>query len=178
MSRLITHPKWRWFTILVAVSFITVTSFFLQNAAGRPRRFAPVSGFAQRSAIYSPDIAGFTFSIPQALTHAPIPAVSPCPVPSPNPLGLGCPSIKDQGIEPEIKVDIFGNVYVTAIHGYPGGVDLWKSTDKGMSFVYLGEPDGTQDKCVTGVTPCIGGAGGGEKSMDWGSANLPLLPLS
>src|SRR2546428_108686 len=147
MRTLITNPKWRWFISLVALTLFTAAAFFLSNALGQQTQSAPASGFAPRTAIYSPDIAGFTFSTPQALTHLPIPAVSPCPVPSPNPLGLGCPSIKDQGIEPEIKVDIFGNVYVTAIHGYPGGVDLWKSTDHGSIFVYLGEPDGTQDKC-------------------------------
>src|ERR1700730_122351 len=36
--------------------------------------------------------------------------------------------------EPEIKVDIFGNVYVTAIQGVPAGTDFWKSTDKGANF--------------------------------------------
>jgi hypothetical protein len=116
----------------------------------------------------------FSFSTPTALTHAPIPAVSPCPLPT------GCPSIKDQDTEPEIKVDLFGNVYVTAIHGYPGGVDLWKSTDKGASFAYLGIPDGTEDKCVTGVTPCIAGAGGGDDSIDVSSGGYlyvsSLLP--
>ena len=122
-------------------------------------------------------IAGnFTFSTPFPLTHAPIPAVSPCPLPT------GCPSIKDQDTEPEIKVDLFGNVYVTAIHGYPGGVDLWKSTDKGASFAYLGIPDGTEDKCVTGVTPCIAGAGGGDDSIDVSSGGYlyisSLLPSS
>ena len=120
-------------------------------------------------------VAGnFTFSTPFALTHAPIPAFSPCPLPT------GCPAIKDQDTESEIKTDIFGNVYVTAIHGYPGGVDLWKSTDKGATFSYLGIPDGTQDKCVTGVTPCIAGAGGGDDSIDVSSGGYlyisSLLP--
>lgn len=116
----------------------------------------------------------FTFSTPFALTHPPIPAFSPCPLPT------GCPAIKDQDTESEIKTDIFGNVYVTAIHGYPGGVDLWKSTDKGATFSYLGIPDGTQDKCVTGATPCIGGAGGGDDSIDVSSGGYlyisSLLP--
>jgi hypothetical protein len=120
-------------------------------------------------------VAGnFTFSTPFALTHAPIQAYSPCPLPT------GCPAIKDQDDEPEIKADIWGNVYVTAIHGYPGGVDLWKSTDKGATFSYLGIPDGTQDKCVTGVTPCIGGGGGGDDSIDVSSGGYlyisSLLP--
>jgi hypothetical protein len=154
MKTLLTSSKWRWFTSFVAVALIIVTSFFLQNASGKSRRFIPVSGFAQRTAIYRPDVAGFTFSTPQALTHPPIPATP----------GV---SLKDQDVEPEIKVDIFGNIYVTAIHGVPGGIDLWKSTDQGNTFVYLGEPDGAQDKCnVMGMAPCVGGAGGGDDSID------------
>ena len=96
----------------------------------------------------------FTFSAPQALLRPAIP---------------GSPGVqlKDQDTEPEIKVDLFGNIYVTAIHGVPGGVDLWKSTDKGTTFVYLGEPDGAQDKCnVAGTLPCTVGAGGGDDSID------------
>src|ERR1043166_1180399 len=112
--------------------------------------------------VYLP--GSFTFSTPQALVHLPI----------------NVTILKDQDTEPEIKVDLFGNVYVTAIHGYPGGVDLWKSTDKGASFAYLGIPDGTEDKCVTGVTPCIAGAGGGDDSIDVSSGGYlyisSLLP--
>jgi hypothetical protein len=73
----------------------------------------------------------------------------------------------DQSAEPEIKIDIFGNIYVTGIHGVPGGVDFWKSTDKGANFVYLGTPDGAQDKCTPGGPPvCQNGLGGGDDSVD------------
>jgi hypothetical protein len=180
------NPKFRHLTSTVfAAALFVAAGFCLTNAFGKQHRISPDSPSAptsagERTGIYA--VTGFTFTTPQALTHAPIPAVSPCPAPSPNPLGLGCPSIKDQGVEPEIKVDIFGNVYVTAIHGYPGGVDLWKSTDQGTTFVYLGEPDGTQDKCVTGVTPCVGGAGGGDDSIDVSNGGYlyvsSLLPSS
>jgi hypothetical protein len=79
-------------------------------------------------------------------------------------------------VEPEIKVDIFGTIYVTAIHGVPGGVDLWKSTDQGATFTYLGEPDGAQDKCnVAGTAPCVGGAGGGDDSLDLSSGGYVYL---
>ena len=99
-------------------------------------------------------VVGFTFSTPQPLIRPPI-SVTP---------GV---TLKDQDVEPEIKVDIFGNIYLTAIHGVPGGVDLWKSVDKGATFVYMGEPDGAQDKCdVTGTSACIAGAGGGDDSLD------------
>ncbi len=171
------HP----FKLVAASGLVVIGSILLSNALARPEAVAlagPPSATSQpagtRTGINA--VTGFTFSTPQALTHAPIPTVSPCPVPG------GCPSIKDQDVEPEIKVDIFGNVYVTAIHGYPGGLDLWKSTDHGANFVYLGIPDGTEDKCVTGVTPCIGGAGGGDDSIDVSNGGYlyisSLLPSS
>ena len=90
--------------------------------------------------------------------------------------------VKDQSIEPEIKVDLFGTIYVTGIHGWPGGVDLWKSTDKGAAFTYLGITDGTEDVCVLAGTPCMGGAGGGDDSIDVSSGGYlyvsSLLPSS
>jgi hypothetical protein len=67
-----------------------------------------------------------------------------------NPVEMVRPSSPvffQQGGEPETKVDVFGNIYVTAIQGVPGGVDLWKSINGGANFVYLGQPDGAQDKC-------------------------------
>ena len=155
MAKLIRSRSTRWFTSLFFFMVALATLFF---ALTKPQPVSAQSTRQTRTATINA-VTGFTFSTPQALTHAPIPAVSPCPVPSPNPLGLGCPAIKDQDVEPEIKVDIFGDVYVTAIHGYPGGVDLWKSPDKGATFVYMGIPDGTQDKgCLTAMTACIGGA--------------------
>jgi hypothetical protein len=73
----------------------------------------------------------------------------------------------DQSVEPEVKVDLFGNIYITGIHGVPGGLDFWKSTNKGASFVYMGQPDGAQDKCgVNGPVVCQNGLGGGDDSID------------
>jgi len=74
-------------------------------------------------------------------------------------------------VEPEIKVDIFGNIYVTAIEGVPAGVDLWKSTDGGTTFAYLGQPDGAQ--CPAGQT-CTNdaGVGGGDDSIDVSTAAI------
>jgi hypothetical protein len=74
------------------------------------------------------------------------------------------PAFFQQGGEPEIKVDVYGNVYLTAIQGVPGGVDLWKSIDKGATFVYMGQPDGAQDKCPT--IPQCAGLGGGDDQID------------
>ncbi len=75
------------------------------------------------------------------------------------------PTLPTQDIEPEIKVDLFGDIYITAIEGVPGGVDLWKSADKGNAFTYLGQPDGAQ--CPTPPT-CVNdvGIGGGDDSID------------
>ncbi len=68
----------------------------------------------------------------------------------------GSPALGFQDVEPEVKVDIYGNIYVAAIEGVPAGVDLWKSTDKGATFTYLGQPDGAQ--CPLGQT-CTNDAG-------------------
>jgi hypothetical protein len=126
-------------TLLVALAGVLLASALIisgSNAESVP---------TERTAKY--ETADFSFSAPQQLL--------------PNtvlPLGF-------QDVEPEIKVDLFGNIYVTAIEGVPAGVDLWKSTDKGASFVYLGQPDGAQ--CPLGGT-CTNdaGVGGGDDSID------------
>ncbi len=100
----------------------------------------------QRTPIYA--AGAFTFSPPLELTGHP-----PSPV------------FFQQDAEPEIKIDIFGNIYVTAIQGVPGGVDLWKSTDNGKSFVFLGQPDGAQDHCSSPTPQCLA-AGGGDDQID------------
>jgi len=46
-----------------------------------------------------------------------------------------------QDVEPGIVIDPFGNIYVSAIEGVPAGSDLWRSTDFGNTFTYLGQPD-------------------------------------
>src|ERR1700720_2024017 len=84
-----------------------------------------------------------------------------------NPVQMVRPSSPvffQQGGEPETKVDVFGNIYVTAIQGVPGGVDLWKSVDNGANFVYLGQPDGAQDKCPS--IPQCAALGGGDDQID------------
>jgi hypothetical protein len=80
-----------------------------------------------RSAIYQ--TGGFSFGLTNQLL--------------PNALPVG----QYQDVEPEIKIDLFGNIYVTAIQGVPDGLDLWKSTDQGQTFTFLGQPDGVQ--CLT-----------------------------
>jgi len=148
MKAFIIRNRSLWFAPLAATVLIaSATILFLQG-------FPKVSRASVTPLFptYSP--GNFSFAAPQQLIRPPIPATP----------GV---TLLDQDQEPEIKVDLFGTVYVTAIHGVPGGVDLWKSNNDGTSFVYLGEPDGAQDKCnVTGTGPCTVGAGGGDDSID------------
>ncbi|MEY2485888.1 MAG: hypothetical protein QOH39_1536 [Verrucomicrobiota bacterium] len=153
MSRLITNPKWRWFTSFLVVIAVTVTSFFLSTASGKQRRVSTGNAVETRAGTHVLAPTGFTFKTPLQM------------------LRTLSPAFFQQGGEPEIKVDLFGNIYVTAIQGVPGGVDLWKSIDKGTSFAYLGQPDGAQDKCgpsgpAPTPVPCPGGLGGGDDQID------------
>jgi hypothetical protein len=153
MAKLIHTSTGRWFTSSFFFIVAVATFFFaFSNRSGQ----VAAALTQTRTAIYAPNIA-LAFSTSQVLVRPPI---------TPTP-GV---TLLDQDLEPEIKVDIFGNIYVTAIHGVPGGVDLWKSINGGTSFVYLGEPDGAQDKCnVAGTLPCTAGAGGGDDSIDLSS---------
>jgi Dockerin type I domain len=159
------NPQWRSLTCLIIVAVLSLTGFVLSNAFARQKRVSVNSDkVATRNAVTVAS-AAFTFTTPQVLVRPPI-----LPIPG------GLVSLKDQDVEPEIKIDIYGNIYITAIHGVPGGVDLWKSTDKGASFVYLGEPDGAQDRCnVQGTSACTVGAGGGDDSLDVSSGGYLYL---
>src|SRR5947209_2836182 len=124
--------------ILIALAGVLLGAAFMTSGT-------KALGIDSRRAVYA--TGNFSFASPnQLLPNAPLP------------LGF-------QDVEPEIKVDVFGNIYVTAIEGLPAGVDLWKSTDKGATFTYLGQPDGAQ--CPLGNT-CTNdaGLGGGDDSID------------
>lgn len=69
----------------------------------------------------------------------------------------------DQDTESRVAHDPLGNLYVAAIEGVPGGVDMWKSQDSGNSFTYLGEPDGAQAASMDGATGA--GVGGGDEDL-------------
>jgi hypothetical protein len=159
----------RWSAFLVAIITTAVGGLFLSDAFGKQRR-ASNREVKQAAAAYriatTITSSSFTFSTPKELVRPPVLAIPG-----------GVVSLKDQDLEPEIKVDIFGNIYITAIHGVPGGVDLWKSIDKGATFVYLGEPDGAQDKCdiQPATVPCTVGAGGGDDSLDISSGGYVYL---
>ena len=136
-----------WSALIVTMIAVCLGGLFLSEAVAKQKRASSRHGVAAAAARNASYIAStFTFSAPLQLQR---------------PLSL---IFFQSGGEPEIKSDIFGNIYVTAIQGNPGGVDLWKSTDKGATFPYLGEPDGAQDKCTT--VPQCAGLGGGDDSID------------
>src|SRR5258708_25669226 len=116
---------------------VATGGLFLSNAFARQQR---ASGKIKPSTPISAPVyvnGNFTFTAPLELTgHPPSPAFF------------------QADAEPEISIDIFGNIYVTAIQGVPGGTDFWKSTNKGASFVYMGQPDGAQDHCNPPTIQC------------------------
>ncbi|MEY2546245.1 MAG: hypothetical protein QOG48_1362 [Verrucomicrobiota bacterium] len=143
--------KWRSVIALLLITVVPAGSLLFSNASARTRRAnSPNEGAgAAATTARTPNyVAGnFTFgSTKQLLPNAPLP------------LGF-------QDVEPEIKVDLFGNIYVTAIEGVPAGVDLWKSTDGGGTFTYLGQPDGAQCPSGSNCTNDVG-VGGGDDSID------------
>ena len=124
--------------VLVALAGVLLGAAFMTSGT-------KALGIDSRRAVYA--TGSFSFASPQQLLPN-----------TPLPLGF-------QDVEPEIKVDLFGNIYVTAIEGVPAGVDLWKSIDKGATFKYLGQPDGAQ--CPVGsMCSNDAGLGGGDDSID------------
>jgi hypothetical protein len=151
-------PTLCWSTFLIVIITAASGGLFLSDASARQKRASAKTNSISTSAITPTapiyNNGTFTFATPQELFRPPIP-VTP---------GV---TFFEQDIEPEIKIDLFGTVYVTGCHGVPGGIDLWKSTDEGATFAWLGQPDGAQDRCnVNGTLPCNAGAGGGDDSID------------
>lgn len=72
---------------------------------------------------------------------------------------------RSQNVEPEIAIDSFGTIYISAIQGVPGGTDFWRSKTGGESFDFLGQPDGTQRLAALQR----GGAGGGDTDLSLGA---------
>ena len=141
------NPKFRPFVAIIAITFTALGGLFLSNLFARPQSRSPSKGLpaSVRTATYKS--GNFTFTAPLELTgHPPSPAF-----------------FQADG-EPEITTDIFGTIYVTAIQGVPGGTDLWKSSDQGATFAYLGQPDGAQDHCSS--LPQCAALGGGDDQID------------
>ena len=150
MKTLLHHAKWSWLTTFVSLVLVGLAITFLASVLAGPPSGTVDRGRAEakaaRTAIYAP--GAFTFSTPMQLPKAPL-----------------SPAFYQADAEPEIKSDVFGNIYITGINGVPGGTDLWKSTDQGTSFTYLGQPDGLQDKCSPPVPQCVA-LGGADDSID------------
>ena len=103
---------------------------------------------------------------------------TPFELPRPNdPANSGTTLVADQDVEPRVVHDALGNLYVAAIQGVPGGVDVWKSYDTGKSFTYLGQPDGTQVVATTGTTTGVGLGGGDEDLAVGTSGNVYMNSL-
>ncbi|MCI0329715.1 MAG: PPC domain-containing protein [candidate division Zixibacteria bacterium] len=83
----------------------------------------------------------------------------------------------DQDVEPEIEIDRFGTIYISAIRGVPGGVDFWRSDNAGASIQYLGQPDGTQNPNPAGAD-FEGGVGGGDVDLALGDPFFVVPPVS
>lgn len=147
MHHIINH-KWRWITCGMTIAALMASGLCLTSAFARQKKIsrnAPVS--AQSRSATSVAVGSVSFAAPLELIKSPI-----------------SPIFFQHNAEPEIKVDLFGNIYVAAINGVPGGTDLWKSTDQGATFPYLGQPDGLQDKCSV-LAQCLG-LGGADDSID------------
>jgi hypothetical protein len=142
MSRLLRNSEMRWFIFAFVLTVSSLAAAFFLKAASQPARVIT----APRAPIHTP--GAFAFTAPLQLGGKPL-----------------SPAFFQADAEPEIKTDIFGNIYATAINGVPGGTDFWKSTDKGATFVYLGQPDGAQDKCQAATPQCLA-AGGADDSID------------
>src|SRR5439155_9617726 len=108
MKNLIITCKSQWSRSLLAITLVTFAGILL---------IFPREGSSVTPLFPTYTTGSFTFSTP-------IQMVRPT-----------SPVFFQQGGEPEIKVDLWGNIYVTAIQGVPGGVDLFKSINKGTSFV-------------------------------------------
>jgi hypothetical protein len=135
------------------------------------------------SGTYTVQVVGFTVvnaTYTGAATVAPEPALgtgnarykksnmtfsAPQELPRPNDAANSTGTLvsADQDVEPRIVHDALGNYYVAAIQGVPGGIDVWKSTDSGASFSYLGQPDGLQIGAALGADGV--GLGGGDEDL-------------
>ena len=154
MRTFITDSKLRRLLASICLAAGCFTGLFLLHAAEPAGKVAMDNGRSSTATSAPNERSASHITIPSAFTfNTPTQLVRPL-----------SPIFFQQGGEPEIKIDNFGNIYVTAIQGVPGGVDLWKSVDNGSSFIYMGEPDGAQDHCST--LPQCAGLGGGDDSID------------
>lgn len=82
-----------------------------------------------------------------------------------------------QDAEPRIVHDPVGNLYLAAIQGVPAGSDTWKSMDGGVTWSYLGEPDGAQAAASTLGFVGVGAGGGDEDIVTLPNGNVVMTSL-
>lgn len=128
------------------VAFTVVNSSYNGSAALAPEPTAQIG-----SARYKKSNA--TFSAGQELLR---------PIDALNSTGAATVAV-DQDVEPRVVRDSLGNMYVAAIQGVPGGVDMWKSVDGGGNWQYIGQPDGLQIGSTLGADGV--GLGGGDEDL-------------
>jgi len=133
-------------TYTVQVVGFTVVNATYSGAA----TLAPEPALGTGNARYKK--SNMTFSAPQELPRPNDPANA-----------TGTIIAADQDVEPRIVHDALGNYYAAAIQGVPGGIDVWKSTDAGNTFNYLGQPDGVQIGATLGADGV--GLGGGDEDL-------------
>src|SRR6266403_1648505 len=120
---------------------------------------------------------------------------------APVPTGLSPLAFIVQGVEPGIRVDSQGTIYVESIRGVPGGVDLWRwysfvdggpNSNGTLPFKYEGQPDNcgifglSGGGCVNnvgsptnlGVAPGGGDADIAVNAPDPNNSGIPNLPFS
>ena len=130
---------------------VQVVGFVVANATySGAAKLAPEPAAGTGNARYRK--SNLIFSAPQELQR---------PINLANNGGTGLTA--DQDVEPRIVHDVLGNYYVAAIQGVPGGIDVWKSSDSGHSFTYLGQPDGLQIGAALGADGV--GLGGGDEDI-------------
>jgi len=130
---------------------VQVVGFVVANATySGAAKLAPEPAAGTGNARYRK--SNLIFSAPQELQR---------PINLANNGGTGLTA--DQDVEPRIVRDVLGNYYVAAIQGVPGGIDVWKSSDSGHSFTYLGQPDGLQIGAALGADGV--GLGGGDEDI-------------
>lgn len=144
---------------------VIVASPVVNSSYSGTAQIAPDPTVANGKARYKPGNMAFTAPFELQRPNDPV-----------NSTTLGA-IVFDQDTEPRVVHDSLGNLYVAAIQGVPGGVDVWKSVDGGKTFTYLGQPDGTQVAATTGTTTGTGVGGGDEDLAIGASGNVYMNSL-
>ncbi len=108
----------------------------------------------------------FTFSSPVELTR-------PANLESTGSTGL----FLDSDGEPRVVHDSLGNLYTAATQGVPAGTDMWNSLDGGVTWNYLGEPDGAAAANVLTATNGAGLGGGDEDLITLPGSQVDMTSL-